>query len=395
MSYVKLNRHDFKSHYESDRKGAMQALEGGVKAGELRLGNGTRLDHIFEGCTGRSVDELYNLNRSRFESADFVGLADFAIAVGVFLLDEAMRGYKQPEFVADKLVTRKKEAVSLKLPQKVPYFPVPTDDNQYKKQEGKPYNRVGAASGYIESVPPDDNGFIIEASREVLRDDKTGGGIAENINRQGLGLGIAREKDFLKSILGTQGSWKFGKQDAMPVTSYNVYATSGAPYVNSASNSLLTWKSINNALQTYATMTDPVTGQLMGIPTSLKLVVPLALAMTAQNILTATGAMEVDNQANSSTVRTMFNNPLTNSPVPVTFEIVTNQFIKSVTSSDTTWYLIDPVEGFVLNNGWEPEQMEQGQDSNAYFEANILYRQRFSYNQKVYAWAPFRCLKQT
>ena len=394
MSYVKLNKEDFKSHYQKDRVGALEALESGIKAGELRLNHGARLDYVFEAVTGRQVDELYNLKKSRFEAADFVGLADFAIAAGLFLIDEANRGYKRPEFIAEKLC-RKREAISLKLPQKIPYFPVPTDDNAYKKQEGKPYNRVGAASGYIESVPPEDNGFIIESTRELLRDDKTGGGIAENIYRQGEGLGIAREKDFLKSILGTQGTWKFGKADALPSTSYNTYATSGAPYVNSASNSLTSWKSIDTALQSFATMTDPVTGQLIGIPNNLIIVVPLALAMRAQNFLTATGAAEVDNQANSTTVRTFFNNPLTNVPIPVTFTVLTNQFVRAVTSSDTTWYIGDFTEGFVLNNGWDQEQMEQGQESNAYFESNIIYRQRFSYNQKVYAYAPFRCLKQT
>lgn len=395
MGYVKLDRNDFKSHYEKDRLSALQALEGGIKAGELRLNNGSRLDHIFESCTGRTFEDLYNARRSRFESADFVGLSDFSIAVGLFLMDEAMRGFKKPDFIADRLITKKKEAISLTMPQKIPYFPVPTDDNNYRKQEGKPYNRVGAASGFIESTPPEDNGFIIEATREVLRDDKTGGGIAESIYRQGEGLGIAREKDLLKTAFGTQGVWKFGKQNAMPTTQYNTYAASGAPYVNSAANSLVSWKSINTALQLYATMTDPVTGQLMGMPTSLALVVPYALAATAQNIKTALQVSDVDNQANSGTVRMTFNNPLTNSPIAVDLDIVTNQFVKSVTSSDTTWYLIDKENGFVLNNGWDEEQMEQGQESNAYFEANILYRQRFSYNQKAYPWMPWRNLKQT
>lgn len=395
MSYARLNRQDFRRHYESDRKGALVALEAGIKAGEFRLNYGCRLDHIFEAVSGgRTVEDLYAARKNRFEGGDFVGLADFAIATGLFLLEEANRGYKRPNFIAEKLC-RKKEAASLKLSQKLPYFPTPTDDNAYKKKEGQPYNRVGAASGVIETVPPEDNGFIIEASRELLRDDKTGGGIAENIYRQGEGLGIAREKDFLKTELGIQGSWKFGKQDALPTTSYNTYATASAPYVNSISNTLTSWKSIDTALQSFATMTDPVTGQLIGIPSKLFMVVPYALYMKARNILKATEVMEVDNQANSATVRATFTNPLNDTETPIDIELLTNQFVKNVTSSDTTWYIGDFPEMFVLNNGWDEEQLEQGAESNAYFEANIIYRQRFGYNQKVYPWAPFRGLKCT
>lgn len=394
MAYVKLNQRDFASHYQKDRVGALQALEGGIQAGELRLNHGSRLDHVFEAITGRSVDDFFTARKSRFEAADFMGLGDFAIATGLYLLQEANRGYSRPDFIAEKLC-RKKEAASLKLSQKVPYFPLPASDNNYRKQEGKSYNRVGATSGVIETVPPEDNGFIIESTRELLRDDKTGGGIAENIYRQGEGLGIYREKDFLGTQLGTQGSWKFGKADAQPTTSYNTYATSGAPYVNSISNTLTSWKSIDTALQSFATMADPVTGQILGIPSNLIIVVPMAMMMKLRNILGASSVMEVDNQANSATVRAEFTNPLTNMPIPVTFTMLTNQYVKQVTSSDTTWFIGDFPEMFVLNNGWDQEQMEQGQESNAYFESNIIYRQRFGYNQKVYPYAPFRGLKCT
>jgi phosphatidate phosphatase APP1 len=125
------------------------------------------------------------------------------------------------------------------------------------------------------------------------------------------------------------------------------------------------------------------------------IVVPLAMLMKVNNFLTATGAAEVDNSAGATTVRTFFNNPVTNNPIAVTYTLLSNQFVRAVTSSDTTWYIGDFPEMFVLNNGWDQEQMEQGQESNAYFESNILYRQRFSYNQKGYAYAPFRGLKCT
>lgn len=395
MSYVKLQKQELKRAYESDRGQCLTALEAGVADGSLRLGHGgTKLHDIFEAfLQGRSIEELPT-RRTKLEAVDFVGLADFAIAAGLFLLEEANRGYKTPGFIAEQLC-RKKEAASLKLPQKVPYFPVPIDDNTYTKEEGKPYNTIGAPVGYVETSPPKDRGFIIQGTRELLRDDKTGGGIAENIYRQGQGLGIAREKDFLKSIFGTQGSWKFGNMDAMPTTSYNTYATASAPYVNSISNTLSSWKSIDTALQSFFTMTDPVTGQVMGPPTNLTMVVPYALFMKAQNILNATDVMEVDNTVASATVRASFVNPISKLPENITIKLLTNQWVYQVTSSNTTWYLGDFQEAFVLNNGWDEEQLEQGSESNAYFEANILYRQRFSYNQAVYAYAPFRALKNT
>ena len=398
MSCVKLNRTELRRHYETDREGCLTALEGGIKAGEIRLAHaGTTLHDVFEAFTGNRVEDLFTApanRKQRWESADFVGLVDFSIAAGLFLIDEANRGYKRPDFIAERLA-RKRTAASLKLAQKIPYFPLPSSDNNYRKLEGQPYNRVGAPSGYVESTPPEDNGFIIEVTRELLRDDKTGGGIADNCRRQGEGLGIAREIDLLKTYLGVQGSWKFGKNDAAPTTSYNTYATSSAPYVNSQSNTLSSWKSVDTAIQLFAAMTDPVTAQILGIPSNLTIVVPLAMMMKLRNILNATSVMEVDNQANSATVRAEFTNPLTNVPIPVTFTMLTNQYVKQATSSDTTWFIGDFVEAFVLNEGWDQEQMEQGQESNAYFESNILYRQRFSYNQKGYAYAPFRAQKCT
>lgn len=391
---VRLNRSELKRDYAADREQTLVALEQGVEAGDLRLGSNVKLSDVFEAFTDKTVDDLFHMRKSRLEAVDFVGLSDFAIATGLFLLDEANRGFNVPSFIADKLVT-KREAASTKLSQKIPYFPLPASDNAYRKLEGKPYNRVGAASGYVESTPPEDNGFIIEATRELLRDDKTGGGIAMNINRQGQGLGIYREKDILGTVFGTQGSWKFGINDAIPTTSYNTYATSAAPYVNSISNTLTSWKSIDAALLQFSKIGDPVTGQILGIPTNLTMVVPWAIWMRAKNFLNATDVQEVDNSTGTATVRTTFTNPITSNPQQVTINLLSNQWVYQVTSSDSTWFLGDFTEAFVLNNGWEQEQLEQGKESNAFFESNIIYRQRYSYNQKAYPYMPFRVLKNT
>lgn len=104
------------------------------------------------------------------------------------------------------------------------------------------------------------------------------------------------------------------------------------------------------------------------------IVVPPALEMTAKRIMNAVEVQQVDNQANASTFRTVSNNPLAGTRL----RIVTSEWVKVTTSSDTAWYLGNFRRAFAYYQNWPMTVTQAPVNSEEEFTRDILYRFKVS-----------------
>jgi len=229
-------------------------------------------------------------------------------------------------------------------------------------EELKPYPSVGVGEDYIETPETKKRGLKIEISKETLFFDRTNL-ITERARKVGEWLGLNKSKRIIDMVLGVTNNYKWKG------TAYDTYQTT-TPWDNVvASNGLANWSDIDAALQTFAGLTDPHTGEpIVVIPTAI--LVHTSLAATARYILNAT-QIRVDPNANAGTQQYQAYVP-NNYMVPGNYEVISSPVIDarytagSVTT--TNWYFGDFKRAFSYMENW-PVQVVQ-MPANSYEEWN-------------------------
>jgi hypothetical protein len=210
--------------------------------------------------------------------------------------------------------------------------------------EAAPYPNATFSEEWIDTPETIKRGLILDITKEIIFFDRTGL-LMSRAAQTGDAIRISKEKRILDVVTGIA----------------TVYRRNGgaaeATYQsdNSVTNTLVDWTSIDTAQQKFNVMTDPNTGEPISL--SLKAVlVPKALEITAGRIQNAS----MVRTATQSAVQQTYNNSnLVQSP----YSVISGQYVRQRTSSDTTWFAGDFKGAFAYMQNW-PLMTVQAPDNN-------------------------------
>jgi hypothetical protein len=182
-------------------------------------------------------------------------------------------------------------------------------------------------------------------------------------------LGLNKEKRILDCVIDANTT---DHQYKWRGTTYGTYQSS-APWVNvKTGNGLVDWSNVDAAEQVLNQILDPNTGEPVLITADTIFVCP-ELLHAAQRVIHATEIMQVDNQANPSTVRTIAPNPMAGM-----YRIMSSRLLRSrltaASEATSNWYLGNFRKAFAYMENWPITVTQAPQNSEAEFTQDIVIR---------------------
>jgi len=213
--------------------------------------------------------------------------------------------------------------------------------------EGQEAPLTGFGESWVTTPSTQRDALRIGLTREAVIFDRTG---QLQSQARSVGEAIAQRKaiKILRVIAGIDNTFS---EDG---TTTNTYLTSGARTNARSSAALADWSSIDGAMQLWTKMTDPATGYPIVIPgTGAVLLVPPALAMIGNRILTAT---TVRTTTNTATQETEWGNPLAGQFTVVASSLmrwlIRNPGGQNDAVSDGRWFFGYPSKAFAYMENW-------------------------------------------
>lgn len=290
------------------------------------------------------------------EGADIVDTSKFVNINGQIVYSALMDAYDDPMFIGERLVTNIPTEFN---GEKIPGIGRVGDDSGVV-HEGEEYPRAVIGEEWIETPEIIKRGLILDLTLEEVFHDRTGL-ITKRASDVGNSIRISKEKRILDVVLGITTAYR--RNGAAAVATYQTSDWNNL----AASNALVDWTDIENAELKFDGMTDPNTGEPISIG-GLTVIVPTALRHTAKNIINATqirGTAGTNNE-------TLSNNPLD------AYQLESNQYVKSRTSSDSTWFAGDPKKAFAYMENWPLRLQTQDDTSHESFNRDVVARYKAS-----------------
>lgn len=315
------------------------------------------------------------------ESNGSIDTSAFAAIIGQISLSEVLDKFESPEYIGRKLVTVKPASTQQR--EIIPGIAMMGDKAQ-KVGEDEDYPRVGVSPNYITVPEKIKRGFISDVTEEAMWEDRLGF-IQDALSTGTNAMAVNEEKEILDAVLGI--STLYSRNGGALQATYADTHTQGDFDNLVATNTLVDYTDIEALFLAFENMEDPDTGEPVLPSARLQLVVPGAIQMTADSILTAT---TVEKITNSSALRTLSANPLKRQ-----IEVISSPYVKARTSSESTYFLGDFPGAFQLREVWPIQLFTQGRESNLAFERDVIFRQKVRRKAAPAVVAPWKVLKAT
>lgn len=360
-------------HFQEDPRGALVNLTENLQDGTFKPSDFS-LRLLFEHTVedGRYILDAVDTRRKSgradlLENAGTVSVTDFANITGQIVFSQILEGYNSPTLLWPMLV----ESRSTPFPYGERAAGIgEVGDKEDVVGEGEAYPVAGPNEEYVDYQPPVKKGLIVPVTREAIVFDNTGL-VLTRAKNLGFSHGLQLEKRVLDVVTGQVNTYSRNG------VATNTYLTSGA-YINSASNTFTDWTSVQTAELLFDAITDPNTGEPVVLEAA-DLLVPSALKRSANRVLMASEVAQVDNQANASTVRTMSPNPMDRGFYgQPKYGVLSNAYVKSRTSSASTWFFGDFKKAFGRRYNWEMEITEAPQNNIDMFRRDIWVQTKVS-----------------
>ena len=289
------------------------------------------------------------------ESAELVDTSQFANIIGQVVYTATLNGFNMPGLVGDQLV----ETIQTQFSgERIPGVGRVGDDLDVVN-EGQPYPNAVMGEEYVDTPETIKRGLILNITREAIYFDRTGVLLSE-ANKVGERVAVNREKRILDVVTGI--STVFRRNGAAAVATYDS--------VNQLSNTLADWTSIDSVQQKFNVMTDPITGEPIAIDVT-QILVPKALETLAGRIINASMTRQGSNTGNNQTY-------VNGSSVAGNKQVVSGQYVRQRTSSDSTWFAGDFKKAFVYMQNWPLTVTQSDENSEVGFTRDIVLRLKAS-----------------
>jgi hypothetical protein len=359
-----------KENFDLDTPKACQLLRECLEKGELRAEQFSLRD-LAETFIENGREWVASLNPrysgggdvQLLEAGGVVNLGAFKNITGQLLYSKIMEEYNLYENVSDQLCQTIPTQFS---GEKIPGIGGIGDKAEIV-DEGQPYPRAGVAEDWVETPETTRRGMIVEVTKEAVFFDRTNV-LLQRCQKVGEWLGINKAKRIIDIALGVTNNYKWKG------TAYDTYQAT-TPWVNvNSSNGLVNWTDIDDALQLFAGITDPHTGEpIIIIPRQILL--NGGLAATARYILNATQVV-VDPNATAATLQYQTWVP-NNVMVPGQYAVIESPIITarytagSVTA--THWYFGDFRRAFAYMENWPIQVVQRAAGSEPEFERDVVF----------------------
>lgn len=386
MKLVSLR--ELKRQYEAEPERCVAQLRESIDRGLVRPEQLSIRD-LFEALTPGGSDLLRLMSRRKsggFTAAELreagggsVGsTADFSNITGQIVYTVIRQKYEDPELLWPKLCTT--QMTEFLDGERIPGVGR-IGDKAEKIEEGAEYPLVGANEEWTDTPRTVKHGFRAECTREIIIADRTGLYL-ERIAEGARWCSVLVEKEAIDVATGAVNNYNRNG------VSSNTYLTAGA-YVNDQTGNALKgsgneWLALESADLLFDAMTDPNTGEPIGVPSKPQMLVPSALLRTAERIVRATTVETVDMRSNATTVRTVGENPYANRRP----EILSNQYVKARTSSTTKWFYGDFKRAIRKMTVWDIETLEAADNNEAMFTRDVWVRHKAGYRSVVFMYEP-------
>jgi len=288
------------------------------------------LYEVFEDTIGNPRDVLGNGKGLTFLTEAFVDSNAFSDIIGVLLAQKITEAYTLVPSIGDSLVSvmqsrRKSER----------YAGFKATEQPKEVLEGMPYEESELQDKYSTSEA-NKYGRLLNVTEEAILFDQTGqllmraSGIGEKARYHRENLIIEGVTDANSTVFSPQGA-----AEAL----YRVAVGTNSNIINRlATNALVDWTDIDNAMQVFADMTDDQGELIVSMPNTL--LVPYALDATAKRVVNATEVRTTS----GATITTIGSNPVTG------LTVLSSPLVDA--QSSTTWYLGNFPREFVWQEIW-------------------------------------------
>jgi len=251
--------------------------------------------------------------------------------------------------------------------------------------EAQPFPRAGVSEEWIETPETKKRGLIVPVTKEAIFFDRTAL-LLSRVADVGQSMGINKEKRILSLVMGVTNTYV---RKGVSIDTYG--NNSGTHDWDNlvASTALQDWTDIEAALLAFDAITDPNTGEPVVIMPN-QILVPSALLMTANRILSATEVRVTTNTSNE----TLAGNPLAQPGVP-SMTPVSNAYVSSVGSSSTTWFVGDFQKAFAYMENWPLTVTQAPVGSQDEFERDIVVQYKASERGVAAVMEPRKVVKLT
>lgn len=372
MNYTELKRRFLAAEHDVQR-GRFQrnpeilALVEGLREGQVRA-HEFSLAALFDTFVedGRTVRESFNPRyrghgEALLEGPEAVSTTHFAKITGQIVYSTVLEAWNNPALIGNDLCTTMATQFD---GEKIPGIGG-IGDQAESIAEGANYPLAGLSEEWIETPSTIKRGMIVPVTKEAVFFDRTGL-VLSRAGEVGTHIAINKEKRILDIALGITTSYR--RNGGAAQATYGDTHTNGDFDNLEATNALVDYTDIENALLKFDAMTDPNTGEpiIVNVDT---VVVPTALVMTGQRIL---NAAQVGNTG--STTAPVGPNPLNarSQLLGSTLQIKSNAYVKNRTSSATTWFIGDFKEAFVYMENWPIMVTQAPPNSHDEFHRDIV-----------------------
>ncbi len=363
VSYKKLVE-SVKAHGNRAIVGLRQALqERAIVANDLDLGK------LFVECFGWHQFSSCRDNKTQttrvMEAAGAVSSDAFLNITQQFAYSTILQAYDIPERPFSKLIPSR--------PSKFKWERVPgvshVGDNALVVDEGKEFPIAGVAEDWIDTPETRKRGLRIPITKEAIFFDQTGL-VLERCRQVGDWLGVNKEKRAITCVVDSgetdQAQYRYNWRN----TKYATYQTS-TPWINQiGSNAMSDYTTIEKAWQTLVQIVDPYTNEPQNV-TIRHIVVPPALIANVPFALKGMVKRVAPGYALSG------NPTLTEVPNPMgdiigNIQTVSSQLLRSISGSDTHWWLGDLSAAFEYVENWPLQVLNLSTGSHDEFHRDIV-----------------------
>jgi len=367
-------RNDIERHIMDD-------LMDGLKPGggiDIRR---TSIRQLFENLVeeGREAVQSWGSAVSRGDARDGVSLVEDAVdtsrfsnITGQIVFSEVMAAYNSPVFIFNRLL--RVQPTTFLDGERIPGI-TNLGDVAEAIGENQAYPYAGVSESYIDTDQTIKRGFIVPITKEAVIADRTGV-LLERAGRLGQSLAMNREKRGIDVAIGA--SSLYSRNGGAKQATYGDTHTQGTFDNLVASNGLVDYTDVDNAMQQFNLIKDPDTGEPIMIG-ARQLLVPQALELKARSIINATEIRSnINPSAGTADLMTVSPNPLNNAPAQFAFEVLTSPYVSIRTSSSTTWFFGDFQAAFRYMEVWPITQVTAPTNSELEFTHDIVAQYKVS-----------------
>jgi hypothetical protein len=394
---------EFKKMLESHRKQkavrresqAFDAIGELFRKGEIKPTDWS-VRTLFENLVPEGERLLSEMDRNRrgsrrggvmMEAGEAINTGDFSQIIGQINYGTVQRQLELPALIGNQLCTE--VPAETQGQEQIPGVAMLTDQAQ-EVGEGEDYPKITTSAHTITAPKKVKTGFMIEVTEEVIAEEKTGL-LMEQMSRGGEVMGINEERDTLATVLGITTSfiWNEGAPQATYADSHTGFTLDNLI----ASNALVDYTDIAVVEAAFDAVVDPATGEPVSINGSMQLVYPKALKPYAMHLKNTTEYRQ--GSIDATTPMKIFGNPL-GGEFFNDYDLLTNQYVKETTSSDSTWFAGDFKRAFQRRVIWPTQVFVEDQNSStARFERDIITRIKVRRKSAMAVVAPWFVIKCT